>query len=43
MGLIVVDLPWPENKNFLKNVKKKYLFYSINFSNNILLIEQKKL
>ena len=21
-GLIVVDLPWPENKKFLKNVKK---------------------
>ena len=21
-GLIVVDLPWPDNKNFAKNVKK---------------------
>ena len=23
-GLIVVDLPYPENKNFSKNVKKIY-------------------
>ena len=22
-GLIVVDLPWPENKNFAKKCKKK--------------------
>ena len=28
-GLIVVDLPWPENKNFAKKCKKKiYIFYS---------------
>ena len=28
-GLIVVDLPWPENKNFAKKCKKK-LFVSFN-------------
>ena len=32
-GLIVVDLPWPENKNFAKKCKKKkYQFYSTNFA-----------
>ena len=24
-GLIVVDLPWPENKNFSKKCKKKFI------------------
>ena len=34
-GLIVVDLPWPENKDFAKKCKKKiYLFYSTFISNN---------
>ena len=26
-GLIVVDLPWPENKNFAKKCKKKSIFF----------------
>ena len=26
-GIIVVDLPWPENKNFSKNVKKKNICF----------------
>ena len=35
-GLIVVDLPWPENKVFAKKCKKKInMFCSINFSHNI--------
>ena len=33
-GLIVVDLPWPENKAFAKNVKKDYIFYSTFISND---------
>ena len=34
-GLIVVDLPWPENKDFAKKCKKKiYLFYSAFIANN---------
>ena len=27
-GLIVVDLPWPENKNFARKCKKNYIFHS---------------
>ena len=35
-GLIVVDLPYPENKNFsFKCKKKKYKFYSTYFTNNL--------
>ena len=26
-GLIVVDLPWPENKNFAKKCKKNYIYF----------------
>ena len=26
-GLIVVDLPWPENKNFAKKCKKKSIYF----------------
>lgn len=34
-GLIVVDLPWPDNKNFAKLCKKKLnLFCSVDCSNN---------
>ena len=34
-GLIVVDLPWPENKDFAKKCKKKInLFYSTFITNN---------
>ena len=36
-GLIVVDVPWPENKNFAnKCKKKKYLFCSTYFTDHIL-------
>ena len=36
-GLIVVDLPWPENRKLAKKCKKKkYLFCSINFTNYLL-------
>ena len=35
-GLIIVDLPYPENKNFAKKCKKKfYYFYSIIITYNI--------
>tara|TARA_B100000676_G_scaffold301768_1_gene349432 strand:- start:68 stop:550 length:483 start_codon:yes stop_codon:yes gene_type:complete len=35
-GIIVVDLPWPENKKFSKKCKKKkYLFCPTYFSYNI--------
>ena len=33
-GLIVVDLPYPENKNFSSLCKKKYQFYSTYITNN---------
>ena len=33
-GLIIVDLPWPENKNFSKKCKKN----SINLYNLFLLL-----
>ena len=35
--------PWPENINFSKKCKKKYLFCSINFTNNIIERMQKKI
>ena len=35
-GLIVVDLPWPENRKLAKKCKKKYLFCSINFTDYLL-------
>ena len=42
-GIIVVDLPWPENKNFSKKCKKK-IFYFLNlFSQQRQMIEQRKL
>ena len=34
-GLIVVDLPFPENKKFALKCKKKYKFYSTCFTHNI--------
>ena len=35
-GLIVVDLPFPENKSFaLKSKKKKYQFHSTYFTYSI--------
>ena len=33
-GLIVVDLPYPENKNLSLLCKKKYQFYSTYITNN---------
>ena len=36
-GIIVVDLPWPENKKFsIKCKKKKYLFCSAYFTHNLI-------
>ena len=35
-GLIIVDLPYPENKYFAKKCKKKkYYFYTAFISNNV--------
>ena len=34
-GLIIVDLPWPDNKNFLNYVKKFNYFRSAIIANNI--------
>ena len=35
-GLIVVDLPYPENKNFASKCKKKNInFIQLGFTNNI--------
>ena len=31
-GLIVVDLPWPENKNFSQKCKKEFLLILFNLS-----------
>ena len=40
-GLIVVDLPWPENKNFAKNVKKNQST-SFSFCHLLLLMTDLK-
>ena len=35
-GLIIVDLPWPENKNFSRKCKKNSInFVQLNFSHYI--------
>ena len=42
-GLIVVDLPWPENKNFAKKCKKKSIYFIQLLSPTTTKIRLKKL
>tara|TARA_B100000579_G_scaffold263321_1_gene216966 strand:- start:71 stop:574 length:504 start_codon:yes stop_codon:yes gene_type:complete len=42
-GLIVVDLPWPENKNFAKKCKKKSIVFVQLLSPTTSMIRMKKI
>ena len=41
-GIIVVDLPWPENKSFSKKCKKIFVLFSL-FPQRRQMLEQRKL